>query len=116
MFLVLGLGNPGREYQNTRHNIGFMTLDILADRYNVDICRHNFRSVFGEGRIGTERVVLAKPETFMNNSGWAARDLLNWYKCENSELIVIYDDIDLPIGTLRVRAGGSSGTHISGVT
>lgn len=111
MFIVLGLGNPGREYQNTRHNIGFMTLDILADRYDIDVCRHNFRSVFGEGRIGNERVVLAKPETFMNNSGFAARDLVNWYKCENSELIVIYDDIDIPIGTLRIREGGSSGTH-----
>lgn len=111
MFIVLGLGNPGREYQNTRHNIGFMTLDILADRYHIDVCRHNFRSVFGEGRIGSERVVLAKPETFMNNSGWAARDLVNWYKCENSELIVVYDDIDIPIGTLRIREGGSSGTH-----
>ncbi len=111
MFIILGLGNPGREYQNTRHNIGFMTLDILADRYDIDICRHNFRSYFGEGRIGAERVVLAKPDTFMNNSGWAARDLVNWYKCENSELIVIYDDIDIPIGTLRIREGGSSGTH-----
>ena len=97
MFIVLGLGNPGREYQNTRHNIGFMTLDILADRYHIDVCRHNFRSVFGEGRIGSERVALAKPETFMNNSGWAARDLVNWYKCKNSELIVVYDDIDIPI-------------------
>ena len=65
MFIVLGLGNPGREYQNTRHNIGFMTLDILADRYDIDVCRHNFRSVFGDGRIGNERVVRAKPETFM---------------------------------------------------
>lgn len=111
MFIVLGLGNPGREYQSTRHNVGFMTLDILADRYNIDVCRSNFRSVFGEGRIGAERVVLAKPDTFMNNSGWAARDLVNWYKCENSELIVIYDDIDIPVGTLRIREGGSSGTH-----
>ena len=111
MFIVLGLGNPGREYQSTRHNVGFMTLDILADRHNIDVCRSNFRSVFGEGRIGAERVVLAKPDTFMNNSGWAARDLVNWYKCENSELIVIYDDIDIPVGTLRIREGGSSGTH-----
>ena len=111
MFIVLGLGNPGREYQSTRHNVGFMTLDLLADRHNIDVCRSNFRSVFGEGRIGAERVVLAKPDTFMNNSGWAARDLVNWYKCENSELIVIYDDIDIPVGTLRIREGGSSGTH-----
>lgn len=111
MFVVIGLGNPGREYQNTRHNIGFMTLDILAGRYNIDICRHNYRSVFGEGRIGAERVVLAKPETFMNNSGWAVRDLVNWYKCENANLIVVYDDMDIPIGTLRIREGGSAGTH-----
>lgn len=111
MFIVVGLGNPGREYAQTRHNAGYMAVDILADRFNIDICRHNFRSVYGEGRIGSEKVVIAKPETFMNNSGWAVRDLLNWYKAEPDRLLVIYDDVDIPIGTIRMREKGSAGTH-----
>ena len=111
MFIIVGLGNPGREYANTRHNAGYMALDVLADRFNIDIKRHNFRSVFGEGRIGSEKVVLAKPETFMNNSGFAVRDLLNWYKVPHDHLLVIYDDADIPLGTIRMREKGSAGTH-----
>ncbi|HWQ59408.1 MAG TPA: aminoacyl-tRNA hydrolase [Clostridia bacterium] len=111
MFLIVGLGNPGREYAMTRHNIGFMTLDALAGRHGIDIRRERFRSVFGEGRIEGERIVLAKPATFMNNSGWAVRDLVNWYKVAPSELVVIFDDADIPLGTIRVREGGSSGSH-----
>lgn len=111
MYIIVGLGNPGREYAQTRHNMGFMALDILASRHNIDIRRDNFRCIFGEGRISTERVVLAKPTTFMNNSGFAVRDLINWYKVENSHLIVIYDDIDLATGELRIREKGSSGSH-----
>ena len=111
MYVIVGLGNPGREYANTRHNAGYMALDILADRFDIDIKRHNFRSVFGEGRIGSEKVVLAKPETFMNNSGFAVRDLLNWYKVEHDHLIVVYDDADIPVGTLRMREKGSAGSH-----
>ena len=111
MYVIVGLGNPGREYAQTRHNAGYMTADILAERFNIDICRRNFRSVYGEGRIGSERVVIAKPETFMNNSGWAVRDLMNWYKAEHDHLIVIYDDVDIPLGTLRMREKGSAGTH-----
>ena len=111
MIVIVGLGNPGREYADTRHNAGYMALDILADRFNIDVCRHNFRSVYGEGRIGAEKVVLAKPETFMNNSGFAVRDLVNWYKVEPSHLLVIYDDVDIPVGTLRMRDKGSAGTH-----
>lgn len=111
MFIIVGLGNPGREYMFTRHNIGFMVVDILAHRWGIEVNRSNHRALFGEGRKGTERVVLAKPQTFMNNSGWSVRDLVNWYKCENDELILIYDDIDLPAGDIRIRAKGSSGTH-----
>ncbi len=111
MYVIVGLGNPGREYANTRHNAGYMVLDILAERFNIDIKRHNFRSVFGEGRIGSQKVVLAKPETFMNNSGFAVRDLLNWYKVEHDHLIIVYDDADIPVGTLRMREKGSAGTH-----
>lgn len=111
MFIVVGLGNPGREYARTRHNIGFMTLDVLADRFNIDIRRHNFKAVFGEGHIGGVKVVLAKPETYMNNSGFSVMELMNFYKCKHSELIVVYDDIDLPLGSIRIREKGSSGTH-----
>ena len=111
MYIIVGLGNPGREYANTRHNAGFMTLDILADRWNIEIKRHNFRSVFGEGLVDGKKVVLAKPETFMNLSGFAVMDLVNWYKPEHYELIVLYDDADIPLGTVRIRGGGSSGTH-----
>lgn len=109
--MIVGLGNPGREYAKTRHNIGYMTLDVLADRFNIDIRRENFRSVFGEGCINGKKAVLAKPTTFMNNSGWAVRDLLNWYKCGDDELIVVYDDADIPLGDIRIREGGSSGSH-----
>ncbi len=111
MFVIVGLGNPGKEYEKTRHNMGFMTLDVLGARHAIDITRHNFRAYFGEGRIGGQRVALAKPDTFMNNSGWAVRDLVNWYKIEPRELIVIYDDADIPEGYIRVREGGSAGTH-----
>ncbi|MBO4562579.1 MAG: aminoacyl-tRNA hydrolase [Clostridia bacterium] len=111
MYVIVGLGNPGRDYADTRHNAGYMTLDILADRFDIDIARRNFRSVYGEGRISGEKVVLAKPETFMNNSGWAVRDLVNWYKVPHDHLLVIYDDVDIPVGTLRIREKGSSGSH-----
>ena len=111
MYIIVGLGNPGREYQNTRHNVGSMTLDILADRMNIEIKRHNFRAVFGEGCLGGTKVVLAKPETYMNLSGWSVMELCNWYKPEHDQLIVIYDDIDIPLGTIRIRGNGSAGTH-----
>ena len=111
MFVIVGLGNPGREYAKTRHNVGFMTIDKIAERLNISVNKKGFRSVYGEGRLGGTRVVLAKPETFMNNSGWAVGDLLNWYKPQHDELVVIYDDIDLPCGALRIRMNGSAGTH-----
>lgn len=111
MYIVVGLGNPGREYADTRHNAGYMTLDLLAERWNIDIRRHNFRAVFGEGVINGKKVVLAKPETYMNLSGWSVMELCGWYKPEHGQLIVIYDDIDVPLGNIRIRAGGSSGTH-----
>lgn len=111
MYIIVGLGNPGREYENTRHNVGYMTLDILADRLGIEIKRHNFRAVFGEGHIGGSKVVLAKPETYMNLSGWSVMELCNWYKPEHAQLIVIYDDIDIPLGTIRIRGNGSAGTH-----
>lgn len=111
MFVIVGLGNPGKEYERTRHNMGFMTLDALASRSGIQISRHHFRAYFGEGFLGAKKVVLAKPNTFMNNSGYAVRDLVNWYKITPEELILIYDDADIPEGFIRVREGGSAGTH-----
>ena len=111
MYIIVGLGNPGREYAATRHNIGFMVLDKIADHLGLSGGRDGFRSTYIETRIGTQRVVLAKPTTYMNNSGYAVSDLMNWYKAEHDELIVIYDDIELPAGDIRIRAKGSSGTH-----
>lgn len=111
MFIIIGLGNVGKEYEKTRHNVGFMTLDLISQKYSIDVIRHHHHSYFGEGRAENTKVVLAKPDTFMNNSGLAARDLMNWYKCEHNELLVIYDDIDLPLGSVRIRESGSAGTH-----
>lgn len=111
MFIIVGLGNPGREYADTRHNAGFMVLDILARRWDIDIRRHNFQAVFGEGMVDGQKVILVKPETFMNESGRAVRDICNWYKCGHDHLLVIYDDIDIPLGDIRIRGGGSAGTH-----
>ena len=102
MFVIVGLGNPGREYAKTRHNVGFMTIDKIAERLNISVNKKGFRSVYGEGRLGGTRVVLAKPETFMNNSGWAVGDLLKWYKPQHDELIVIYDDSELKSADLIV--------------
>ena len=111
MKIILGLGNPGREYEKTRHNVGFMALDELARQLGIRIERRGFRCIYGEARIGSERVVLAKPETFMNASGFAAVELINWFKPDIEDLLVIFDDIDLPCGALRIRANGSAGTH-----
>lgn len=111
MYIIIGLGNPGREYADTRHNVGFMTIDRLASKLNISLTKKGFRSIYGEGRFDAEKIILAKPETFMNNSGWSVSDLMNWYKVPANRLIVIYDDIDIPCGTLRIRANGSAGTH-----
>ena len=111
MFIIVGLGNPGREYANTRHNAGYLALDILAGRFGIDIKRHNFQSVFGEGFVDGQKIILVKPETYMNESGRAVRDVINWYKAEHNELLLIYDDIDIPFGDIRIRGGGSAGTH-----
>ncbi len=111
MKIIVGLGNPGKEYEMTRHNIGFLTLDILAERHNIEIRRNRFQAYFGEGFIASQKVMLVKPDTFMNNSGCAVRDLVNYYKIEHGDLILIYDDADLPEGYIRIREGGSAGTH-----
>lgn len=111
MYIIVGLGNPGKKYELTRHNMGFLALDLIADKYGIDIGKLKFRALLGEGRIGDEKVILVKPQTYMNLSGEAVREVMNFYKVPMNHMIVIYDDIDLPEGVIRIRASGSSGTH-----
>ena len=110
-FLFVGLGNPGQRYAQTRHNIGFRCIDFLAQRNSIEITRKRFAAKLGEGSIGGEHVVLAKPLTFMNDSGKAVQPISHWFKVAPERILVIYDDLDLPIGRLRLRPGGSSGGH-----
>lgn len=112
MVIIAGLGNPTKEYENTRHNIGFMAVDALADKYNISVmdCKH--RALVGKGMIGGTKVVLVKPLTYMNLSGEAIRAVVDYYKVDAaSGLIVIYDDISLDVGQLRIRKKGSAGGH-----
>jgi PTH1 family peptidyl-tRNA hydrolase len=109
--LIVGLGNPGREYAATRHNIGFMVVDRLAHKLGLAVEKKKFNALLGQGQIRSEKVLLAKPQTYMNLSGEAVAALLNWYKLGPADLIVVFDDMDLPPGKLRIRPEGSSGGH-----
>ena len=111
MYVIAGLGNPGREYEGTRHNVGFMTLDALADKYNIDVREKAFKGLIGKGVIEGNKVILVKPQTYMNLSGECIRQVMDYYKVDPSEFIVIYDDISLGVGQIRIRAKGSAGGH-----
>ncbi len=112
MYIIVGLGNPGREYENTRHNAGFCVLDQLAEKENISILEKKHRAVIGKGVIAGEKCILAKPLTYMNLSGESVRQLIDYYKVdEKSELIVISDDISLEPGQIRIRKKGSAGGH-----
>lgn len=111
MFLIVGLGNPGKQYENTRHNVGFDAIDNISKEYNIPVNREKFKGIYGEGIISGERVILLKPKTFMNLSGESIREVVNFYKIVNNNIIVIYDDISLDTGRLRIRLQGSSGGH-----
>jgi len=115
MYLIFGLGNPGRRYAHSRHNMGFEAIDLLARDHEIRIKESKFAAFAGEGFIGNEKIVLVKPTTYMNLSGEAVRDFVRWYKMPTedfaSRLIVIYDDIDLPVGKVRIRERGSAGGH-----
>lgn len=111
MYLIVGLGNPGREYHKTRHNVGFMALDAFATREGLSYPKTGFHCVYGEHRLSGEKTVIAKPDTFMNNSGLAVVQLVSYFKPSLEHLVVIYDDIDLPCGAIRIRENGSAGTH-----
>lgn len=111
MFLIVGLGNPGIKYKNTRHNAGFFAVDELAQKIDARFTKRKFRGIIAETIVGTEHVVLLKPHTFMNLSGFSVDEAVSYYKVPHENLIVVYDDIDLDLGKLRVRASGSAGTH-----
>lgn len=112
MFLIVGLGNPGRQYEHTRHNAGFDVMDALAEKYNISISESGHKALFGKGMIGGQKVILAKPQTFMNLSGDSVSTLINFYKLDpTQELIVVFDDISLAPGNLRIRKKGSAGGH-----
>ena len=111
MYIVVGLGNPGRRFANTRHNLGFITIDQLAKKLGISVTRSRFQALIGEGMIGGEKVLLAKPQTYMNLSGQSVNQIVSYFKVPMDHLILIYDDMDLPVGTLRIRKQGSAGTH-----
>jgi PTH1 family peptidyl-tRNA hydrolase len=111
LYIIVGLGNPGRKFENTRHNLGFIAIDQLAEDLSVPVTRLKFKSLLGEGRIGSSKVILMKPQTYMNLSGDAVRQIVDFYKIPLENLLVIYDDFDLDVGTIRIRKFGSAGTH-----
>lgn len=109
MYIIAGLGNPGGDYKNTRHNVGFEVIDKLAYDYNINMNKSKFKAVVGEGVINGQKVVLMKPLTFMNLSGESVRDAFNFYKIDIENLIVVCDDINLDVGSIRIRRKGSDG-------
>ena len=111
MWLIAGLGNPGLQYEKTRHNAGFMAADRLAEKHGAQFNKHKSEAVYADFKIGDNRILLVKPQTYMNNSGRAVSALLNFYKIPTDRLIVMFDDITLDIGKLRLRRKGSHGGH-----
>ena len=111
MYYIVGLGNPGLQYENTRHNAGFISIDYLARKYSIDVRKIKFKSLIGQGVISGHKVMLVKPQTYMNNSGEAIREIYKYFDFEHDKLIVIYDDIDIDFGSIRIRKKGSAGTH-----
>ncbi len=111
MYYIVGLGNPGIQYENTRHNAGFIAIDYLARKYSIDVRKIKFKSLIGQGVISGQKVMLVKPQTYMNNSGEAIREIYKYFDFDHDKLIVIYDDIDIDFGSIRIRKKGSAGTH-----
>ncbi|MBQ2922920.1 MAG: aminoacyl-tRNA hydrolase [Faecalimonas sp.] len=112
MFIIVGLGNPTNEYAGTRHNVGFDVIDQIADKYNISVTERKHRAFCGKGIIGGQKVILVKPQTYMNLSGESVRSVLDFYKVDvETELLVIFDDVSLDVGQLRIRKKGSAGGH-----
>ncbi|MEH7380110.1 aminoacyl-tRNA hydrolase [Bacillus sp. JJ1533] len=111
MKLIVGLGNPGRQYEETRHNVGFKVIDELSDRLHISLDKAKFNGVFGQGIVNGEKVLLLKPLTFMNLSGESIRPLMDYYDILIDDILVVYDELDLPVGKIRLREKGSAGGH-----
>ncbi len=111
MYIIVGLGNPDKKYEHTRHNVGFDVLSVLSSKLNIPITKSHGKALVGEGTIDGQKIALAAPQTYMNLSGEAVVALMNWYKVDASHVILIFDDVDLPEGQIRIRRNGSAGTH-----
>lgn len=111
MYLIIGLGNPGIEYEKTRHNMGFQTIDIISKKYNINLTRQKFEGIYGEGFVEKQKIMLLKPQTYMNLSGESIIQYAKFYKIQPQNILVIYDDIDIPTGTMKIRKKGGPGTH-----
>lgn len=111
LFVIVGLGNPGKKYEYTKHNMGFLTIDAFAEKHDIKVNRIKYKALVGEGRVSGHKVLLVKPQTYMNLSGQSVREVVNYFDVEPENLMVIYDDVDIPMGTLRMRKKGSAGTH-----
>ncbi|RKD22798.1 aminoacyl-tRNA hydrolase [Ammoniphilus oxalaticus] len=111
MKLIVGLGNPGKQYEGTRHNVGFMVIDELAEKLNIELNQLKFKGLYGEGRFGSEKVALLKPLTYMNLSGESLNQVMQFFKLELADILVIYDDLDTEVGQIRLRLKGSAGGH-----
>lgn len=111
MKLIIGLGNPGKEYENTRHNTGFMVLDRLSEKLNIEMTQNKFKGLYGKSKYKGEDVILLKPQTYMNLSGESVRQVMDFFKINQEDILVIYDDLDMPVGKLRLRQSGSAGGH-----
>lgn len=111
MYLIVGLGNPEKEYAETRHNMGFDVINEISKQYNIPVEKSKFKGIYGTGTIGSEKVVLLKPQTYMNLSGESVIEIMNFFKISTEELIIVYDDIDIETGNIRIRKIGSAGTH-----
>lgn len=109
--MIVGLGNPGKEYENTRHNLGFMFLDYLEEKYNFKIYTKKFNSLISEIYLNNEKVIFVKPQTYMNLSGQAVQKVMKFYKIDSKDILVIFDDLDIPFGEVRYKQNGSGGTH-----
>lgn len=111
MKIIIGLGNPGIKYKGTRHNIGYDVVDNLSRRHNINLNKQKFNSMYGEGRINGEKVILLKPLTYMNKSGLAVSEVINFYKVHLKDVIIVVDDIDIKFATIRIKQKGSAGSH-----
>ena len=111
MYVIVGLGNPGKEYAETKHNVGFRVIDKLADQYNIDVSKFKHRAFIGDGMISGKKVLLVKPQTYMNLSGESVREVMSFYKVPMENMIVVYDDTSLEVGMIRLREKGSAGGH-----